>query len=292
MKVVIAGASGFLGKLTSKHFTSKGVEVVRLVRTSPVNRLEYFWNPYKGEIPLEAIEHADLLINFCGASLTTPFWTKNNRANFFSSRLIPATTLVNALLRAKNPPKVFISMSGAGYYNSLKEVDEASPKGSGFLSDLSARWEEEAYKASPITRVALLRSGAILDHEVGFYPNLVRLAKWLHIVPQDLSLDGEPIFLPWIAGHDFLGVLEHTMANKEVEGPINVVAPTDTTLHDFYTQLQHRYNISLLFRLPHFLETQQLRELLTHSASLHPQKLLRTNFNFRFKKIHDFIFFK
>ena len=70
------------------------------------------------------------------------------------------------------PPRVVIAASGIGYYGSALDgaaaVDEDSPKGTGFLSDVSAITEAAYQPASTAgVRVVLLRLAPVLSQQGG-----------------------------------------------------------------------------------------------------------------------------
>ena len=50
MRVVIAGASGFLGTHLSDHLRVHGHEVTALVRREPTSARESRWDPSAGEV--------------------------------------------------------------------------------------------------------------------------------------------------------------------------------------------------------------------------------------------------
>ncbi len=69
MRVVIAGASGFLGTHLSTHLRVHGHEVTALVRRGPTSAHESQWDPRAGRIDAEVIGRADAVVNLAGASI-------------------------------------------------------------------------------------------------------------------------------------------------------------------------------------------------------------------------------
>ena len=69
MRVVIAGASGFLGTHLSDHLRVHGHEVTALVRREPGSAHESCWDPAAGRIDAAVIESADAVVNLAGAPI-------------------------------------------------------------------------------------------------------------------------------------------------------------------------------------------------------------------------------
>lgn len=285
MRILISGASGFLGTQASLFFQAKGYTVLTLVRRAPKRAHEIQWDPMQGDLSPQVLDGIDVVLNFSGAQLSSPFWTTRKKQLFLDSRLLPTKTLAHAILLAKRPPQLFLSMSGTGYYNGLQEADENSPKGWGFLSDLTADWEKEAENAQSACRVITLRSGAVLDHAGGILKTLSSLARWLHIG----TVGNQSAPFLWIALSDFLHAIEHSIECTTLQGPVNVVSPFKTTQNDFYTALSTQLNIKFLWSLPSCCQTEQMQELISHAAFTRPLKLLITRFNFECNSIDDFL---
>ena len=70
-KIVIAGGTGFIGKYLTKRFHENGYEVLIVSR----NKNHINWNDEPALI--NALEHADLLINLAGKSVDCRYNEKN-----------------------------------------------------------------------------------------------------------------------------------------------------------------------------------------------------------------------
>ncbi|KAM9956504.1 hypothetical protein ACTFIR_003222 [Dictyostelium discoideum] len=160
-KVLISGASGFIGNALTKTLTEGNdgnsnnsnnnsntdtkYEIYKLVRKTPTSMYEIEWNPDKQYIDKESLEslQPDVVIHLAGENILG-IWTEEKKRKILESRTKGTTTLCEALSSISNPPKVFISASGCTYYGSnvYDPVDEYSPKGSGFFSDVVEKWEQ------------------------------------------------------------------------------------------------------------------------------------------------------
>ena len=70
---------------------------------------------------------------------------------------------------------MFISGSAVGYYGDRgnETLTEASAPGTDFLAGLAKDWEESASDAAHVTRVALVRTGIVLDRKGGALPKML-----------------------------------------------------------------------------------------------------------------------
>ena len=69
MRVVIAGASGFLGTHLSDHLRVHGHEVTALVRREAEGARESRWDPYTGQLDPSVVESSDVVVNLAGSPL-------------------------------------------------------------------------------------------------------------------------------------------------------------------------------------------------------------------------------
>ncbi len=114
MKIVVAGASGFLGRATVAAMRLAGHEVVRLVRRPSVAPDEVAWDPSSGEAPVAACRGATVVINLCGASVMER-WTPKKREAIRSSRIDSTQTLAKVFRGTISDgprPRVLVNASG------------------------------------------------------------------------------------------------------------------------------------------------------------------------------------
>ena len=143
MRVLIAGASGFIGTALVERLTADGHEVVRLVRRRAQGPEEAAWSPAAGIIDFTVMDRVDAVVNLSGASLARLPWTKGYQGEIVDSRVTATRTLADAMRKARRPPAVFLSASAVGYYGDRpgELLTEFSSAGSGFLAEVVARWE-------------------------------------------------------------------------------------------------------------------------------------------------------
>jgi len=284
MKIIVSGASGFIGGALVAHLRQRGFHVTSLVRRSPSNpEIEQGWNPAGGELDAEVLFGADAIINLNGRSISQGRWTAKVKVELRSSRLDATRTIVDAIDRTDSPPPVLINASATGFYGDRGDevLDEASDSGTGFLADLSRDWEAAALEArSEATRVVLLRLGMVLG-------NGAALEKMLP--PFKLGLGG-PMgsgrqWWPWISMDDVIGVVDHVLAHKDLTGPVNLVAPEAVTSRDFARTLGRHLGRPAVLPVPAFAVKLTLGEmadaLLFSSTKARPMVLDDTGYRFK-----------
>ena len=157
MKIVISGATGLIGSILADQLWNQFHTLVLLSRKPPaetcVRKKEWFaWNPPAAGVWETAIDGADGVINLAGELIAGKRWSEPQKALLRSSRIDATRALVNAMTKAKNKPKFFISGSAVGYYGTHGDetITEKNAPGSGFLAQLCIDWEAEANKAEEI----------------------------------------------------------------------------------------------------------------------------------------------
>ena len=147
MNVVITGATGFIGKALCSRLAGK-YEIVALSR-NPAKAHETLggfvrvvhWDGKAGGEREREIDGAFAVVNLAGENVGSGRWTKLKKARIIGSRIDSASTLVEAVGRVDEKPRVFIQASAIGYYGPRADepLDETSPPGAGFLSSVCRR---------------------------------------------------------------------------------------------------------------------------------------------------------
>lgn len=230
MRVVVSGASGFLGGVLCRYLEGRGHSTVRLVRRLARGAAETHWDPGRQALDPRKLAGAHVVVNLSGASLAGRRWTAAYKRELRASRLDPTATLAEALasLRRTGPdecPSLYVCASGAGYYgyrSGAAELTEESPCGSGFLAGLCRDWEAAAAPArSAGLRVVHLRLGAVLGAGGGALARLATLAR----CGLGSRLGSGQQMLSWLAAEELGPVIEHLAGHPELRGPVNAVAP-------------------------------------------------------------------
>jgi hypothetical protein len=286
MKILISGASGLVGTALTGAFRKEGHTVGHLVRPGgPAGPGDIPWDPTSATMDPRALEASDALVHLSGANISGGRWTPARKQILRSSRVDTTRVLVDSLSRLSRKPRVFVSASAVGYYGSRGDevLTESMQPGTDFLSALARDWETEASRAqSSGIRTVMLRFGVILSSEGGALPRMMTPFKFGLGGP----LGGGKQWMSWIALDDVIGIVRLAIANAQLSGPVNVVAPNPVRNRDFSRVLAMVLHRPAIFSAPRFVLRLALGEmanaLLLVSQRAHPAKLLAMGYRFRF----------
>ena len=126
MRILICGASGFIGRELTRQLEADGHEVLSLVRRQPKSPNEINWAPSAHMLDSSVMDGVDAVINLSGASIGRLPWTRNYKKQILDSRVQATRTLVEAARRgprltAPLPHLLYQSIVGVdriplGYY--------------------------------------------------------------------------------------------------------------------------------------------------------------------------------
>lgn len=247
MRVLLSGASGFIGTDLRRQLRAAGHTVVRLVRREARSPDEFRWEPRTLNIDPAALDGADAVVNLSGASLAHLPWTSAYRRTILQSRLLATRTLTDAIRAADRPPGVLVNASAVGYYGNRpgELLTEDDAPGDGFLSTVVEAWEREARRAADVTRVVMPRTGLVLGRGGALEP--LRLLAWFGLAG---PLGSGAQHWPWIGLHDEAAAIVHLLAASSLSGPVNLVGPTPATADDVIRALTRAMNRPFLVPVP------------------------------------------
>lgn len=281
MRVLISGYSGLVGTELAKQLRELGHEPIALVRREARSDQEVSWKPGLEPLDASVMESIDAVVNLGGATTGRIPWTKRYMKVLISSRLDTTKTLVDAINKAKNQPKVLVSGSASGIYGDRGDeiLDEDSGRGTGFLADLASQWEEEANKAN--TRVVLARTTLVMSKKLGALGRLIPLIK---------AGIGGPLgsgkqWWAWISLEDEAQAIIHLINDEQTAGPYNLTAPEPATCEQMVRALGKALRRPTFFKVPAWamklLVGVAAEELLLCSQKMSAQKLIATGFEFK-----------
>ena len=261
--MIIAGGSGFLGRKLVKRLEDDGHSVAILTRR-PNRPRDIQWSPdgSPGTLP-PRLDGRDAVINLAGEGIADRRWSAARKEELRSSRILSTQTLVRAVAQCAHPPRVFISASAVGYYGPRGDepVKETEPAGSDFLARLCVDWERQARMVeSPVTRVALVRTGLVLAKDGGALQRMLppfKLGLGATIATGDQ-------FMPWIHVDDWTAMLSWLIQNDRAAGVFNATAPGPVTNRMFTQTLARVLHRPAILHAPAFA----LRVALGEMASM------------------------
>ena len=233
MKVLVTGASGFIGSALCDSLLVRGDTVVGLTRDPNRARRTnpgvewHAWEPTLERPPAAAFDGVDAVVNLLGEKINQR-WTEEAKRRIMESRRTGTHNLIGTIAGLERKPKVLVSQSAIGFYGDRGEaiVDESSESGEGFDAEVVREWERAAREVEGTgVRLVIVRTGHVLDRRDGFLAALLRPFKLGIGGP----LAGGAQYVSWIHVDDEVGILEWAMANERVSGVVNATAPSPVT---------------------------------------------------------------
>ena len=252
MRIVIGGASGFLGRPLVDQLRAAGHDVVRLVRREASAPDELTWRPNQEALDPSVVDGADAAINLAGVGVGDHRWTEEYRRLIRSSRVNSTQTLARSIAAAANPPRVLLNASAVGYYGDTgqRETDEAGPAGSGFFPEVCQAWEAATAPAEEAgIRVVHFRSGLVLGPGGGLLGPMLPLYKFGLGGP----LGNGRQWMPWISRADELGAIEFLLTADHITGAVNLTGPAPVPNRDFARTLGRVLRRPAVLPVPAFM---------------------------------------
>ncbi|MCS5719462.1 DUF1731 domain-containing protein [Herbiconiux sp. CPCC 205763] len=304
-RVVIAGASGFIGARLADAFREEGAEVALIGRAGPDAR----WNDPAAIAAL--VDGADLLINLAGKSVNCRYGPVN-RAEIFRSRLATTRALHEAIAVAAHPPRLWINSSTATIYRHADDramTESTGEIGEGFSVNVATSWEEEFLRGGlPGTRRVALRMAIVLGDGGALTPILAlaragfggpqfdghwpstpgRRAAGTHHRFRRGSSGGRQKF-SWVHLDDVVRIIRFLDAHPEIDGAVNAAAPNPTDNRTFMASA--RRAVGVWFGLPTWRWMLELgsiairteTELVLKSRWVVPERLEAAGYEFAFR---------
>lgn len=292
MKILVTGASGFVGTHLTGFLLNRKHEVVglaRSLRNKGFSHSEYRFIAADTAQPgpwQEALADVDAVVNLAGRSIFGR-WNEAVKTEIRESRILTTRHLVQGLPSGK--PVVLISASGVGFYGNRGDevLTEDAPAGDDYLAGLSKDWEGEALAATAKgARVVLARLGVVLGKGGG---------AMAQMIPAFKSFLGGPIgngrqWFPWIHLEDLSAAMLFLLERPEISGPVNLCAPDPVTNRDFAGALGRALKRPAVMPAPAFMVRMALGEfadVLLGSQRAVPKKLQQHHFGFRYPDIQS-----
>ncbi|MCP5047979.1 MAG: NAD-dependent epimerase/dehydratase family protein, partial [bacterium] len=181
-KILLTGASGFIGNALTESLLQKGFHVTGFIRKPSSNRaglnpmVEWVQWDGKSFAGCES-SFADLygVINLAGEPVAPGRWTDSKKEKIISSRIHTGQILAEALKKTNTKPSVFIQASAIGFYGpgGDEELDESSAGGTGFLAEVVKKWEMSTQELDEMgIRRCIIRIGLVLGNDGGAFPRM------------------------------------------------------------------------------------------------------------------------
>ena len=301
-RIVVAGGSGFIGRLLTDRLVSGNNDVILLTRSPrPIAQSirQVGWDGRTlGEWARE-LDGASALINLAGRSVNCRY-NDRNRREILESRVDSTRVLGKAIARCSKPPPVWLNASTATIYKHTfdRQMDEATneivatPEAKdAFSIEVARAWEEAFFDAStPATRMVALRTAMVFAaSKGGVYRVLRGLTRW----GLGGNIAGGRQYISWIHEADFCRAVEWLIDRDDFSGPVNLASPNQIPQREMMRIIRRELRVP--FGLPatrRMLEVAAFvhrteAELIIKSRRVVPGRLLAAGFQFRFPRMED-----
>ena len=235
MKILIAGGSGFIGRMVTDLLLEEGHEILILTRKKKpsVRNIKYIQWLENGTSPETEIKRADVVINLAGVSINAGRWTPKHQKQIYESRMIATEELIRIVDALPKKPSVFINASAIGIYPpSLKAVytEKSLEVADDFLGRTVKDWEQKAAQVRTHgIRTVFMRFGVVLGNEGGALPLMVMPYKWF----MGGRMGSGKQWVSWVHVKDVAWALLFAIANDHLDGPVNITAPDPKRMEEF-----------------------------------------------------------
>lgn len=293
MRVLVTGASGFIGSALCDALLARGDTVAglsrdpqRARRTNP-SVVWHAWEPTLERPPAAAFENVDGVVNLEGEKINQR-WTDDAKRRIMDSRRVGTRNLIAAIASLERKPRVLVSQSAIGFYGDRGDaiVDESADSGDGYDAEVVREWEAAAKEGESIgLRLVVVRTGHVLDPRGGLLGEL--------LTPFKLGVGG-PIaggrqYMSWIHIDDELGILLWALDDEKVGGVINSTAPNPVTNRELSQAIGRALHRPAATPVPGFaLDLRFGREfgkVLRGGQRVMPRRALDLGYEFRYPEI-------
>jgi uncharacterized protein (TIGR01777 family) len=280
--VLIAGASGFLGRHLGDALRASGHTTTALVRRTATSADESQWDPASNRIERQAIEDADVVVNVAGSpTIGNPHsrrWARNLR----ESRVTTTRTLAEAIAASERRP-AFLAGNAVAIYGDHgdAEVTEAGDsRGHTLMTEVTRAWEAAAQPAAGAgIRVCVLRTAPVMDRDSEPLRTLGRVFR----LGLGARIGNGRQYFPIVSLRDWLGAVVHLAEHPDAAGAFNVCCPRTPTNAEFTAALARAVHRPALLPVPApaiRLGAGPLAPELLSSVNLLPQALLDAGYEF------------
>jgi uncharacterized protein (TIGR01777 family) len=296
-RVVITGATGFIGRALSRKLIDSGYAVIALSR-QPEKSSDVLaegveavkWDGVSCDGWVEFACGAEAIVNLAGQNIASGRWTRRKKKQILQSRRDAARAVSLAVEQAALKPKAVVQASGIGYYGSRGDelLGEDSSVGSGFLCEVCDQWERSIIPvAEHGTRLAVVRLGGVLGADGGM------MARIMPIFNSFLggSVGTSEQWFSWIHIEDVAAIIQMLIERPELSGVFNLAVPNAVGARQFYKLLAEMMHRPAIFSPPRFVLRLMLGdmadELLLASQRVTPKKLLDAGYEFRYRDVES-----
>jgi len=293
VRVLVTGASGFIGSALCDALLARGDTVLGLTRdpqrargTNP-SVVWHAWEPTLERPPAAAFENVDAVVNLEGEKINQR-WTDDAKRRIMESRRTGTHNLVAAIAALERKPRVLVNQAAIGFYGDRGEaiVDESAERGEGYDAAVVAEWEAAAREVEGSgVRLVIVRTGHVLDPRGGLLAELLPPFK----LGVGGPLAGGGQYMSWIHIDDEVGILLWALDNEKVRGVVNSTAPNPVTNREFSQAIGRALRRPAAMPVPGFVLDlkfgREFGQVLRGGQRVMPRRALDLGYEFRYPEI-------
>ncbi len=291
MKVLVTGATGFVGKRVVAKLLANKHEVIVVSRNAAKalnkfgEKVKYFqWENFK-EIPDLSAHDFDSVIHLAGENIGDKRWSDSQKEKIKVSRIDGTHNLILGIKNAKVNLQSFVSTSAIGIYtkNHNDAINEKSSLDNDFLGEVCKQWESALDDLPSETKKTILRVGVVLGEDGGMLKKLLPIFK--------LGLGG-PIGngsqeMSWVHVDD-LADLYVAVLEQKLEGLFNAVSSNPVSNKEFTKAFGKAVKRPAFFPVPPFALKVMMGEMsciALDSQKIYPENLKNLGHKFKYDTI-------
>lgn len=281
MKILMTGATGFIGSRLSRRLERSGHSVLAVSR-KPGAAVDW------SDVSLaRGVRDTEAVIHLAGENIFGRRWNPRQKQILVTSRV--ETTKKLAALVAARKPACFISASAIGFYGTSETAtfDERSPRGSDFMADLCMQWEDATEAAVEAgVRTCRVRTGIALGKGGGALSKMLPFFRFFIGGP----LGSGRQWMSWIHVDDLCGLYQFLLENPRANGAYNGTAPNPVTNKDLSRALgrvMHRPS-ALPVPTPMLrLTLGEIANMLVTGQRVLPRRAMEAGFQFEHPEVEE-----
>ncbi len=297
MKVLIIGATGFIGQHLFYRLQQRGHQVYVFTRNERRARQilqgaekVVQWQSNEYVVMQEYAHKVDAVINLGGENLTSSRWKPEQKRRILSSRVSIGKAISFALERSHDKPHLLIQGSAIGFYGFSQDYTfwEGMHSGKGFLPMVTKQWEDSVRNVDDrYTRKIFIRTGLVLGREGGILPRMMLPFRFFMGGP----LGSGQQWLSWIHIEDHIRAVVSLLESDTAAGVYNLTAPNPVKMSEFAKTLGQVMGRPSWLRVPGFvlkaLFGHMARETMLQGQRVSPERLKEMKFEFSYPRLHE-----
>jgi uncharacterized protein len=283
MHVVVAGASGFLGRHLTEALRSRGHTTTALVRREPAADAESLWDPAAGHVDRQVVEDADAVVNVAGSPTIGMPYSRRWARNLRMSRVSTTSTLADAIAACDRKP-AFLAGNAIAIYGDHGDhpvTEDGDSRGHSLMTEVTRDWQAAAQPAVEAgARVCVLRTAPVMDREA----EPLRTLRRLYLLGLGGKLGNGKQYFPMVTLRDWMAAVVRLAEDDQLSGPVNLCCPETPTNADFTRALAGAVGRPAVLKVPSFairLGAGPVSGEVLGSTNVVPQVLLDAGFEFR-----------